>query len=325
VTLLLAAGVGCGATMTAEARVLSPAVVPVRAFPRVWVAGGHLEEEVAIVDGLARHLRSGSRIEARRLYVGDLEPLRAQRRIPNATVVIIATLAMTERMRPEWTTRPEMVCGPSGTCYETHRPYLYDVPTLAGRLSLVIYDGPSARVLQRVVVRSEDEGREYESMRLTVLRRLLARAKQLVDQRVRTEEVELLEVDQPMVERALAEIEAGDWHRGREVLESFARTPQLRALPREERARVLYDLGQARRYDAPAGDTDDARFAAAERALRAAMAVDPQERYARALGELAAHRRAVALVREQRAAARYNFGLAERGSSTVPSPPPSYQ
>src|SRR5688572_1775639 len=116
--------------MTAEARVLQPAVMPVRAFPRVWVAGGHLEDEVVVVDALARHLRAAGHVEARRMHVGDLEPLRAARRIPAATVVILVDLTLTERNRPEWTTRPEMVCGPSGTCYETHRPYLYDVPTL---------------------------------------------------------------------------------------------------------------------------------------------------------------------------------------------------
>lgn len=323
IVVLLA--VGCGGTIGAEARVMQPAVVPVRAFPRVLVASGHLSEEIAVIDALARHLRRGRHVDARRLHVSELEPLREAGRIRPATAVIIATVVMTERMRPEWTTRPEVVCGPSpGPCYETSRPHLYDVPTLAGRLHLTVYDGPTARVMQRVVVRSADEGRDYESMRRTVLSRLIRRAKQLVDQRVLRREVDLLSVDDEGAARALGRIEAGDWHGGRIALERIAASPRAARLPPTERARLLYDLGQARRFDAGAHDLDDARFVAAEQALREAMRLDPQRIYARALGELAAHRRAVALVREQREAARYNFEIG-RELPRVPQPPPSYR
>src|SRR5688500_11033007 len=86
---------GCGATTTVHGTVVHPASVPVRSFPRIWIAGGHLDHELALLDDLARHLR-GQRADVRRVELDDLEPLRAGGRIPPATVVLILELSLVE-------------------------------------------------------------------------------------------------------------------------------------------------------------------------------------------------------------------------------------
>ncbi len=311
---------GCGGAVTATGTLVHPARVPVRSYPRIWVAGGHLDHEVALRDALARHLQ-GARAEVRTVELDHLEPMRVEGRIPPATVVVILDLRTAERTRPEWTTRPETVCGPLG-CDTTNRSVVYELPVLLAELTVTIYDGPTARMEQRVVLEARDEGRDYLDMRREIVRQLRHDLLRAVDQRTESVEVDLLEVDVPAVQRALAVIEAGDWSRGRRELEEAWDTDEVRRLPPEERARLLFDIGQARRFDPATLDAPEERFAAAERALTAAVRLDPRDDYDRALAALRRHRDEVIAVREQQQAAERNYRMAR--PSGIPPPPPSY-
>jgi len=93
-------------------------------------------------------------------------------------------------------------------------------------------------------------------------------------------------------------------------------------LPREHRAVVLYDLGQVRRFDRSL--PPEQRFERAAEALRAAVRLAPEPRYALALGDLQAHRRSRAMVREQHAAMAHNFRIGSGRGPDVPEPPDHY-
>jgi len=314
---------GCGGATTVSGTVVHPAEVPVRSFPRVWIAGGHLDHELELLDSLAAHLRGG-RAEVRRVELDDLEPMRVAGRIPPATVVLILDVRMEEATRPEWTTRPETVCGPMG-CYTSNRSVVYEVPVLKARATLTVYEGPSARIQQRARAESLHEGRDYDVMRRRAVRDLKEKILAMVDQRREEVHVDLLEVDVPEVERAIGVIDQGNWSEGRRILDASWDTPTVQALDDEDKARVLYDIGQARRFDPSTLGDHDAHFAAAERAFRAALRHDRDEEiYAEALEALERHRRQVAVVRAQEEAAEHNYRMATppRG---VPPPPPSYQ
>lgn len=319
VLMLLA---GCGAGTTVSGTLVHPATVPVRSFPRIWIAGGHLDHEVGLLDALAAHLRGG-RAEVRRVELDALEPMRVARRIPAATVVVIVDVRVREGSRSEWASRPETVCGPVG-CYTQQRSYVYELPTLAVAATLTVYDGPTAQVQQRVTVRANEEGRDYESMREIAMREIREKLVRMVDQRREEIDVVLLSVDVPEVERAIETIDAGDWTTGRRMLEEAWRSPAVRALDAEDRARVLYDIGQARRFDPATLDDPEAHFAAAERALRAAVRLDPRERYGNAIEALERHRRQVMVARAQERAAEHNYRLMRERAPATPEPPPSY-
>ena len=328
-TLALLLSIGCGAGTTVSGTVVHPAAMPVRSFPSIWIAGGHLDHEVLLLDALAQHLREGPRAtaEVRRVELDDLEPLRVSGRIPPATVVLILDLRFREGTRSEWTSRPETVCGPVG-CYTTQRSYVYELPTLRGSLSIAVYDGPTARVLQRLTLREADEGRGYDDMRDRIARVFRDRLLASVDQRRDQIDVVLLGVDVPEVERAIEVIDEGDWSAGRRMLEEAWRSPAVRALGPEDRARVLHDIGQARRFDPATLDDPDEHFAAAERAFRAAMRLDPHRRYENALRALRQHRSEVVVARAQEEAAEHNYRMVGRRPQPppgLPAPPPSYE
>src|SRR5690606_33528910 len=151
--------------------------------------------------------------------------------------------------------------------------------------------------LQREVLTEEEVGEDVLGMRLRVVERLVTRAQRLIDQRTESVEVHLEEVEAEEVVAALERIRVGDWTRGREALERYVEGAGFAAQPDEVRARVLYDLGQARRFDTTI--EAERRFARAGEAMRAAVRLRPQSRYATALAELAAHRRSRAMVLEQ--------------------------
>lgn len=311
--------------MTVNARVVTPAAIPVRAFPRIWIAAGALDTDRALADQLAEHIRRNSRSSVRRVPLDPLERQRAAGEIPQATVVVMLESDFDETLRTAWTTRPETVCGPFG-CYTSQRPYSFEVPTIIGELVLTVYDGPTARVLQRMTVRTRVEGAGYEDLRPRAIDNLARRMRQLVDRRSRTLEVELWPVDLPVVRAAIAKIEAGHWRAGRRALERFARTAEMHRLEPEDRARVLYDIAQARRFDESFERTPILRLERAERVLRHALELDPEEdQFVRALAELAEQRRDEELLREQREATEHNFRLGTPAAPGVPEPPASYR
>jgi len=314
---------GCGGP-TLEARVTTPATVPLRAFPEIWIATADELDAIALGERLATHLRS-DRVEARRVRVADLEPMRSSGRLRRASVVVILEARVRESTVLRYDNRPETICGPSG-CFTRQRRDAYDVPIVEVRLRVSVHEGPTGRALQRVSFGVEEEGRGYDRMRERAFERLGARLVTLVDTREELVRTRLPRPPLPEVELAIDELRAGRWREGRARLERLARSAEVTSLAKDERARVYFTLSIARRFDpvSLARDTDR-HFRAAESALRAAIRDDPQLRYQQALDALIAHRRQVELLEAQREAAEHNFGLdAEPAEVDVPAPPPGY-
>ena len=325
--LLLGAALatGCGSTTRVSARVRQPADIDAGRFPVLWVAGGHTDEEIRLLRALGDHLRSGRgdyRRPTRRVELDNLEPMRAAGRIAVGTGVILLELRYRENSRARWTSHPETVCGPIG-CYTRDRAIVYEVPTLEAMLTATLYDGPTARVVARRGVRAQAEADQYDSLRRQVVAQLQQGLVALFQQRVEVIEVELLDVDQPQVERAIELIaDEADWRRARLLLEEAVKTPAWRQSGAATRARVLYDLAMARRFDPSTMDDLEAHFAAADRALRAAQRFDPDEpRYAAARASLARHRRRATTVRAQR---RRIAAASDDRVPGVPPAPPGY-
>lgn len=311
---------GCSSALTVRGDVVRPARVPVRAFPRILVVSDGTPEGETVADAVARHLASG-RSRVQRLPPAEVTARRDADRIPRATVVVRTAVELVRRDRPEWARRRELDCGPLG-CIESQRPYVRDVPVLTGRLTVTVADGPSGRSLQREAVEEQQSGVDLLGMRLRVLERLSERARELVDQRTERVVVELHPVEHPAVRAALALIREGEWTAGRRRLERFTESEAFAALPVDRRALVLYDLGQSLRFDTSL--PPDQRFDRAAQALRAAVRLVPEPRYANALGELRSHRRSRAMVREQQEAMAHNFRLGQPGPE-VPEPPAHYE
>lgn len=326
VILLVLGFAGCAGVQRVEARLEQPALVPVRAFPRIFVASGHEVELIELAQSLTQHLRRGGASEVQRLTIEELEPMRMAGQIPTASVVVLLSLRVLDDYRPAVTARPRTVCGTLG-CYTRTEPYHYEMPITEAALTMTVYDGPTANRLQQIVLRVEEEGRDYAAMRRRVVLRLATRLSDVVDQRVQRISVALLDVEHPEVRAAIAEIDAGDWTGGRERLERLAESPELATWPAAPKARVLYDLALARRFDPTTLAEPAAHFDAAEAPLRQAIQLDPRERYGDALRDLREHRRQLELLLQQRQAAQHNFAIeAPRPASEgTPAPPASYQ
>lgn len=302
-------------------RVVHPAQVPLRAFPRVLVVAPPDDESVQLAERLARHLDGGS-AEVRRESVAAVETLRARGALGPGTVVVSVRAALARDDRPAWGRRDVLECGPLG-CIESQRPIVADVPVVVGRLRLTVTDGPRGNPLQRAAFEEEEAGPDVLGARLRVLERLGERMTALVDPRSERVTIELVPVEVPAVRRALALVAQGEWAHGAAMLARFTRSRRFAALPPAERARVLYDLGQARRFD-PSLPPDE-RFASAAEALRRAVRLVPDARYAAAIAELDAQRRSGAALRAQEEARTHNFRLARGGGEAIPEPPASYR
>lgn len=144
--------VGCAHTVTVRAPVLKPARVPVRAFPSLWIAGGVTEDETYVLDQLAAHIAEDGHHEVRRVDVGELEPARKEGRIPAATVVVLVELHFRTGVQSYWDDAPVQYCGFYG-CSTQFQSYLTTAPELVAEAIVTVYEGPTARVLQRLPAR----------------------------------------------------------------------------------------------------------------------------------------------------------------------------
>jgi len=316
--LLLAAG--CGDTMVVAARVVRPALLPVRAFPQVYVISVGGADSAAVADRLAHHLAerpgpANARLSVRRLTHDRLAALRRDRSVARVSVAVVVEVSVSEDQRPDFSSRPTTVCGPGG-CYLATRPYPNDIPTLHARAHFQVEDGPTGRVLQQATLEARDEGSEPLSMRGRAVLDLAERARTLVDGGARDVDVALVEVDSSDVQRALALLERGDWAAGARLLSRIVETPSFARRPPAQRAATLFDLGQARRFSGPDDATAVARLDAAVDAMREAMRLEPRALYAEGLRDVERQRRDLALSTEQREAAAHNFAL-----SRTPPPP----
>jgi hypothetical protein len=305
VALVVSSSWACGGVTTVRGEVVHPAAVPMRSFPRAWVVAGVTPQERSLAAALAQHVANGSDVEI--VELAELEPARLSGSIPLATVIVLPRLAFAQSSVTRWTSRPETVCGSAG-CFRTRRSYQYEVPVLRAEVTLTVYDGPTATVLQEVKVATTEEGREYDVMENRAVAALAQKIAGMVDQRVEDVEVALLDVEVEVVRSAIAQIDAGDWAAGRRALEAMADDDAaMSSLSAEAQARVFYDLGMARLYDRTTLEAPETHFLAAKEALARAFALHPERRYRE--------------VQRQDEATDHNFRIGEG----IPNPPPAYR
>lgn len=310
---------GCAGPLTVQGEVLQPAQVPIRAFPRILVTAPDDAESRDLARAVAQHLALG-RSEVDQLDPQVIAAMRDEGRIDRTTGVVELRTVLTRRDQPQWSRGDGLDCGPLG-CVDPSRTAVRDVPVLSGRVIVTVSEGASGRTLQRVEIDEEETSTDVLGMRLRVLERLAQRTLALLDQRVELVPVHLYPLAHGEVRRALAAVQAGRWREGRERLEALVRSDAFHGLPTEHRALVLFDLGQARRFDASLDGEE--RFAGALRALQAAVRLVPHPLYAQAIAQLEQHRRSRAMVREQQEAMAHNFALSQ--PARTPEPPARYR
>ncbi len=313
---------GCGGAMAVQGEVVQPAQVPVRAFPRILVTAEDDPESRGLATAVAQHLARG-RSAVQQLAPDAVRDMRANGRIERTTVIVHLQTIMSSHTRADWSPRNRgMSCGALG-CFDPRGSSIRHVPVIHAELLVRVLDGPSGNTLQEVELAEEEVGDDELAMRMRVLERLAERTRGLLDQHVQRVVVPLYPLDHPAVRRALAALREGSWSAARRHLEELAHSRAFHGLPREHRALVLYDLGEARRFDTTM--PSDERFDGASRALRAAVRLVPIPLYARALADLENHRRSRHMVREQQEAMAHNFAISSGAGDRTPEPPAQYR
>jgi hypothetical protein len=323
--------VGCGGPRWLSASLPRPARLAVRAFPNVYVVATADIDAGSLAEALSERLQAqdGRPRSARvqRISPEQLMQRRASGALPSVSIVISVSVAYQEEYRPDFQARPLTVCGPGG-CGFAARGRLPDLTMLRAEARFVVEDGPSGRRLDVVTLEARDEGADSLSMRFRALWALRQAMEGLVDDGRREVEVALQRVDDPRARAALASAEAGEWAASAGRYGQRVASADFARLPPRARAVWLFNLAQTARVAAYAvGANPAAGLDAAAEHLRAAMALDPQPLYARALADLTSQRREAARAAAQHDAAAHNFGLVEAASPppVAPAVPEGYR
>lgn len=311
---------GCSHTLTLHARVIEPAGIPVRAFPHVWVDRGELLPEQEVARAFVEYLQQTPGLHVRLVNRDELSAARAGGTVPAASVLVVVGVQTKDLSRLEWTTRHQTVCDALG-CFSVPNTVSYDIPVMEGELRISVQDAASGQELQRAVVRAREEGRNYDDMLPRLLVTLSDRLHRLAEQRVLRVEVELLEVDHPVMEGALSLAEAGNWLAARDAVEGLVDTDSFATeLGREDQARVLYDLSQLMRFATREGEEALVALRASRTIAERALTLHVHSRYVDALKVIDEDIRRRTMVDDQRAAAEQNFAI-----DRAPPPPPPPQ
>ncbi|AKF06515.1 hypothetical protein [Sandaracinus amylolyticus] len=314
---------GCGGSLQVRATVETPPELPIRVFPEVAIVHGTAPEDFDVADALAHHLAASARDGLRVEHVDEdgLERRRANGSFGPASAIIRVDTHVVETARPSFLSRPDTVCTTWG-CNTVRRSVVEDLPVVVGRVMLRVSEARTDRLLQELTIEEREEGSDPLSMRMRIVERLRRRVIGAVDPGERQLDVELVDVDDAEVRAALQAVREGH---PREALATLERVVSRRTFEQrsdEQRARVMFDLGQARRLAARAsGEPDvDSRLEVAERTIRDALMLHPEATFARALTQLREERAARERMRAHRAAASHNFAL-DRGPAVPPAPP----
>lgn len=309
--------------MHLRATVEVPPELPVRVFPEVVVVPGTAPEDLEVADALARHLAASAGLRVVRLDEEALERRRASGTLGPASAVLRVDTHVLETTRAGFASRPETVCTTWG-CSTVRRTVMEDLPVVVGRVALRVHEARSDRLLQELRVEERDEGADPLSMRMRIVDRLRQRVIGAVDSGERSLDLELVDVDDSEVRAALEALRAGHCHEARVALERVVERESFESLPADVRARVLFDLGQARRLDARAATEEQAEavLREAEETIRESIRLHPDAVFARALAQLAEERAARERMRAHRAATSHNYALDR--APPVPDAPPGY-
>lgn len=320
-TLTLGAGCG-GSTLQARAPMLIPARVPVRAFPSIWVAGGETPTENYVLDRLAAHLAQDGQREIRRVETHELEPARLAGQIHERTVVVYLKAKSQDKVHQSWENVPVHYCGFYGCATDWQATWV-DTLEVTLDAELTVYEGPSARVLQKERFSAQTRGEELGAVHGEAVEQLAAELERSVDVlRVRPN-LTLYQVPKNAeVKAALKQIEALDWEAGRVHLEAAAKA--LGGLKKETQAKILYNLGVARWVAPGPSGLNQQAFEAAQRAFLKAHALHAFPQHEAVLAKLLEARERFQILSEQRKAAAHNFALPKPApASEVPPATPA--
>jgi hypothetical protein len=309
--LLMFVLVGCAERVVVRAPVLYPAELPVRAFPSLIVAGGDLPEG-DLGERLRAHLVKDGQHEVRKVAVKDLEPLRKSGTIEPSTLVVLLEAGFGTDDSEEWQVQPVQVCDPFYGCYTDYQTVYGAGQRLIAEVDVSVFEGPTARKLQSLTLDVWEYGEDSAPLRGRLLGELgqkLERAVDVIKTQVRAELEPVKEL--PIVGLALAQLRAGRWDEGRDLLEQAAH--QLGGQKRKVQKRVWYDLALARLYAPGPNGLDAQAFAGVERAFKLAIQLDGTKRYLRPYQRAKQMRERAQILEEQRRAARANY--AQRANS----------
>jgi tetratricopeptide (TPR) repeat protein len=325
---------GCNRGVEVRVPTLAPALLPIRAFPEIWILAGDLPEEQALATALAAHLARAQRSRVEVVDAARWLALRESGQVGPVSVLVRLRLDFHDRTETLWTTRHEPLCDGFG-CYSVPRSIPFEVPALKARLNVFAYDTHGGGLQQRVMLEAKDVGGTDDGMRIDVVAQLTEQLEAATEQRIQTLDIGLVPLDLPEGARALALAEAGRLRAALAMLEPWTRPEALRRLDTQTQARVLYDVAQLRRVVPARPAARIEQLALAREALQAAMRLDPAGRYAEALGALERQEQRLRWVRDQRDAAEHNFDLRRRLKvkaaapeapfPALPEPPPAYR
>ncbi len=307
---------GCVRSTLVRVPVTFAARVPVRVFPQIWVAGGNFDEDERIAERLAAHLAQDGKSEVRQVDISELEPARLAGNIPATTAVVLVELELREGLQQYWETAPIQSCG-YYNCATQYQPFTSAAPEVTAVATVTVYEGPTARVLQRERVGRTIVSQSAERARLDIVEMIADEVEQLVDTLRVNERVTLYRVDMPEVEVAIGRIEAGKWAEGRALLETAK--DQLGGRKKKQQARVWYNLGMARRFSPGENGLDEAAYQAAQRAFNWAMRIDPSLQYERAIVRLERHYRNMIQLAEQELSRKHNFEVVAAQPQDAPA------
>ncbi len=300
--------------------------LPVRVFPELAVVHGIAPDDFEMAAALARHLASssaGARIE--HLDQESVDRRRVQGLLGPASAILRVQTRIIETTRTSFATEPETVCM-GATCQTHRRTTMRDIPVVIATLVLHVSEGRSGRALQEMRLREREEGGDALAMRLRVLERLRRQAIGNIDISQRELRIELLESSAPDVRAALVLIRAGRFEEGRITLERIVNRTDFQKRTSRERARILFDLGQARRLtmrDVPVSERDEEHLDSARQSITLALGIYPEAVFARAIEQLEEERLARFRMRAHHDAMAHNFTLDRQ--RIVPMPPPGYR
>ncbi len=304
--LALATASGCAQPVVARAPVLYPALVPVRAFPSILIAGDKLPEG-DLPERLRAHLAADGQHEVRRVEVSALEPWRASGAILPYTLAVVIESAIDSDAQGQWQSVPVQYCDYYWGCYTDYQNVYGAAYQVSGRAVVTVYEGPTARPLQTERFQAAVYAPDSPEARAQVFEQLAEQITRAVDVLKSEARMELEPVDLPTVKSALALIHQGSWDEGRRLLEQAM--PEIADAKPRVQARVWYDLGVARWFAPGPEGLTQAAYESARQAIERAIELDRTHRYNTALERLSLARERERVLEEQRRATAHNFAL----------------
>ncbi|MEZ4324349.1 MAG: hypothetical protein R3B40_03965, partial [Polyangiales bacterium] len=241
---------GCGRS-SVSAVVAYPAAMPLRVYPVVLVAFGSEPTGAEAAARVEEHLRQpvgeSPAVDARIMPRESVEQLISAGALQPGTAVVDVASAASVRI----TTVPRTInyqdCS-FGRCVSRMRTDYVDEAVSMLAVTLSVRDIRTGRVIHRVREAADLIGAGPRAER-SLMSRVMSALLPYLDQRTERVRLRLLSVSEPRVERALDLLREGEWRAARVLLEEAVRSPELAALDAEDRARALYDLSVARRFD----------------------------------------------------------------------------